>query len=163
MTVAFQHAPHLLFALPGQEEFTSAFAIDCMHVAQVLEVGTLTTVPLAPPVVRGIINHNGRIVAAIEPGPLLGLVASPTTQAQLILLRRDGPRKSSIGLMVESVREIVPRTFLEQVDIKAGPCIAYVAQWKRRLIHVINLEPLLERLGRQFNPRDRGEPLGVVL
>lgn len=163
MSVLPQHSPHVLFDVCGQEAGTGAFAIDCTHVAQVIEVGALTTVPLAPPVVRGIINHNGRIVAAIEPGPLLGLVEKPSTAAQLILLRREGPRKSSIGLLVESVREIVPRMFLEQVDIKAGPCIAYVAQWKRRLIHVINLEPLLERLGRQFNPRDRGEPLGVVL
>jgi chemotaxis signal transduction protein len=161
--IAAPELPHLTFELGLANGATADFALDVAQVAQVLEASVPTLVPLAPDVVRGIINHHGRIVTAVDPAMLLGLPRQAASVGQVILLRREGSRKANLGLVVGRVREIVPKAQLERVEVRAGPCISWVAKLKRRLIHVVSLEPLLDGLGQQFSPRERGEPLGVEL
>lgn len=158
--------PHVIFEV-GMPAGVAAFGIDAAMVMQVIDVETLTPVPLAPPMVHGILNHNGRIVTVIDPAPLLGLEGASCGIEQVIILRREGRSKGHVGLLVLRIGEILAKSSLERVDVQAGPCVAWVARAKHRLIHIIDLEALFEKLGHQFGPPERGLPdqtaLGVDL
>ena len=50
------------------------YGVDVAQVQEVLRYQSMTRVPLAPPVVRGLINLRGQIVTALELRRLLGLL-----------------------------------------------------------------------------------------
>ena len=152
--------PHLVFelGLPGGH---AVYALDALSVLQVVELSQVTPVPLAPPPVRGIMNHHGRIVTVVDPAPLLALPQQGQESAQVVILRRDGRRSGHLGLLAWRIFEIVAKLSLERVDVSTGPYVAWVAQAKKRLIHVIDLEALLQGLGHQFGPLGQNDHLGV--
>jgi purine-binding chemotaxis protein CheW len=152
-------APVLIFEVGGQETNggSGTFGLQVLNVLQVIEVVTVSPVPLAPGVVRGIINHNGRIVTVVDPAPILGLSAQTQAPTNVVILRRERRTKGNVGLQVLRIREIVAASTLEKVDVQAGPCVGWVARAKRRLIHIVELEPLLERLGHEFGSPERGD------
>ncbi len=49
------------------------FGIDVMQVQEIIRYQTLTPVPLAPPVIEGLINLRGQIITAIDLRRRLGL------------------------------------------------------------------------------------------
>ena len=155
--------PHIVFEL-GPHPGLAGFAMEVGSVLRVIDLDVIVPVPLAPGPVRGIMNHNGRIVTLVDPAPLLGLPQQPVGgPAQVLLLRRDERRKGNLGLLVRSIHEIVSRSALERVEVQAGPCVSWVANVKHRLIHVVDLEPLLHGLSELFGAEERNEPLGVGL
>jgi chemotaxis signal transduction protein len=148
--------PYLVFELtsPGERRNgADSFALELGHVLQVVETPELTRVPLAPPVIEGIVNHHGRIVTVFDPAPLLGLEAQPQAAAQVVIIRRpDG--SGNVGLKTARIREIVTANLLEAVDVPAGPCVGWVARKDTRLIHVIAPVPFIEELVKRFGGND---------
>ena len=129
-----------------------AYGILLTQVLQVLESSAISPVPLAPPLILGIMNHHGRIVTVVDPAPVVGTVAGDldTPETRVILLRQGQRSTGNVGLRVARVREIVPYRELKEADVPVGPCVSWVAQHGRRLINILRVEALLEGLAREF-------------
>jgi len=154
----------LVFDIGGESSGASSgtFALDVSGVVQVIEPDSIAHVPLAPSVVLGILNHHGRIITVLDPAPLLGLVAQRGPASQVVILRHGLRGNPNLGLQVVRSHGIVSRAELDEADVIAGECIAWVARSGRRLINIIELEPLLQRLSRLFGSVESREPLQGV-
>ena len=101
--------------------------VDVLSVQEVIRHHAMTTVPLAPTVVRGLINLRGQIVMAIDLRHRLGLPErGDDTMSMNVVVRTDeGP----ISLLVDEIGDVIevpvgefeppPRTF-------SGPARALV-------------------------------------
>jgi hypothetical protein len=52
---------YLTFMLGGE-----VFAIGILHIKEIIEYGQLTTVPMMPPFIRGVINLRGAVVPVVD-------------------------------------------------------------------------------------------------
>lgn len=81
------------------------FGVDVRHVQEVIRYQEMTTVPLAPPTVRGLINLRGQIVTAIDMRARLGLPPS-TSAAQpmnVVAKTTDGV----VSLLVDDIGDVL--------------------------------------------------------
>ena len=100
---------YLTFLLGGE-----MFAIEILNVREIIEYGALTTVPMMPPFIRGVINLRGAVVPVID---LSVRFARPpvevTRRTCIIIIEIDNAgEKQDIGVVVDSVSEVL--------DIPAG-------------------------------------------
>lgn len=81
------------------------FGVDVRRVQEVLRFQRMTPVPLAPPVVEGLINLRGQIVTALDLRRRLDLADRPAgRQPMNIVVRSDeGP----VSLLVDEIGEVV--------------------------------------------------------
>ncbi|MEE8409260.1 MAG: chemotaxis protein CheW [Myxococcota bacterium] len=148
-------------ARPGAA--AGAYGIDVTQVLMVLEPGNVSSVPLAPEIVIGIMNHHGRIVTVVDPTAILGMRAQDLEgpDTRVILLRQGQRNTGNVGLRVARVREIMPIAELKRAtacDHAAGPCVGWVAQHGRRLINILRVDAFLEGLAREFGSSSAREP-----
>lgn len=97
-------AQYLTFAL-GEE----VFAMDIRTVREIIQYGVLTTVPLMPGFVRGVINLRGSVVPVIDLHVRFGHAAAKVEDKTCIVVFdtvRDGERVE-LGLLVDSVSAVV--------------------------------------------------------
>ncbi|GAA6142531.1 chemotaxis protein CheW [Hydrogenophaga sp. 5NK40-0174] len=89
----------------GQE----TFAMNIGSVREIIQYGSITSVPLMPEFVRGVINLRGAVVPVIDLhsrfGRSLGQVGKKTCVV-IFDASRNGER-AEIGLLVDSVSEVV--------------------------------------------------------
>lgn len=81
------------------------FGIDVLQVQEVLRFQQMTRVPLAPDVIRGLINLRGQIVAAIDLRERLGLEPRPDGQdpMNVIVRTEDG----AVSLLVDDIGDVL--------------------------------------------------------
>jgi len=97
-------AQYLTFAL-GDE----VFAMDIRTVREIIQYGAMTTVPLMPAFVRGVINLRGAVVPVIDLQARFGRPAADVSKKTCIVIfdsMRDGERVE-LGLMVDAVSEVI--------------------------------------------------------
>ena len=97
-------AQYLTFAL-GDE----VFAMDIRTVREIIQYGAMTTVPLMPDFVRGVINLRGAVVPVIDLHARFGRPAAKVSKKPCIVIfdaMRDGERVE-LGLMVDAVSEVI--------------------------------------------------------
>jgi len=97
-------AQYLTFAL-GKE----VFAMDIRTVREIIQHGTMTTVPLMPVFVRGVINLRGAVVPVIDLHARFGRPPAAVGKKTCIVIFdaiRDGERVE-LGLMVDAVSEVI--------------------------------------------------------
>lgn len=81
------------------------FGVPVTVVQEVLRFQAVTRVPLAPPVVRGLINLRGQIVTAIDLRRRLGLPdRAPDRRPMNVVLRID---ESAVSLLVDEIGEVM--------------------------------------------------------
>ena len=81
------------------------FGVPVTVVQEVLRFQAMTRVPLAPPVVRGLINLRGQIVTAIDLRRRLGLPdRSPDRRPMNVVLRIE---ESAVSLLVDEIGEVM--------------------------------------------------------
>ena len=153
-----RQGPFLLFevgALGAEaEDGTGTFGLEVDNVFQVIEPGHLSNVPMAPAVVLGIMSHHGRIITVVDPAPILGLAPQGSPVAQIVILKLSKRGPVNLGIQVLKSHGIVPRAELEEVTVPGGPTVRWVAKRGKRLIHIIEADSLVERLGREFGTMD---------
>lgn len=121
------HAPALLGA-PGTEQgqylvFTLAaesFAIDILHIKEIIEFGALTEVPMMPEAVRGVINIRGAVVPVIDLAALFGRGRSAVgrrTCTVIVDFDKSGERHE-VGVVVDAVNEVIE---IAPADIEPPP------------------------------------------
>lgn len=84
--------------------------VDLGHVREILEIGTLTPVPLMPAFVRGVMNLRGAVVPVIDLGTRIGLEVtrlgrrSCIVMVDLPLAHRSATQ--AMGMLVDAVEEV---------------------------------------------------------
>jgi len=101
-------AQFLTFAL-GDE----VFAMDIRSVREIIQVGPMTTVPLMPAFVRGVINLRGAVVPVIDLHARFGRTPGRVGKKSCVVIfdaqgqAGQGGERVELGLMVDAVSEVV--------------------------------------------------------
>ena len=85
------------------------FAIEIRDIKEIIEYGSLTTVPMMPQFVRGVINLRGRVVPVIDLSVRFGRNATETTKRTctvIIEVHVEG-QAIDIGILVDAVSEVL--------------------------------------------------------
>src|SRR5262249_14534643 len=81
------------------------FGLDVLKVQEIIRYQEMTRVPLAPPVVRGLINLRGQIVTAIDLRRRLGLEDRPADQQPLnVVVQSDD---GAVSLLVDEIGDVL--------------------------------------------------------
>jgi len=83
--------------------------MDIRTVREIIQVGPMTTVPLMPGFVRGVINLRGAVVPVIDLQARFGRAPAPLSKKTCVVIfdaLRDGERVE-LGLMVDAVSEVI--------------------------------------------------------
>lgn len=104
---------HLTFLLGGE-----MFAIPILNIKEIIEYGHLTTVPMMPAFIRGVINLRGSVVPVVDLAVRFGRKASDITRRTCIVIIEieSGDEKQDVGVVVDTVNEVleIPRAEIEQ-------------------------------------------------
>lgn len=94
----------LTFLLGGE-----MFAIGILNIKEIIEYGNLTTVPMMPEFVRGVINLRGRVVPVIDLSVRFGRKVAGITKrtCNVILEVESGDERLDIGVVVDAVSEVL--------------------------------------------------------
>lgn len=98
-------AQFLTFVL-GEE----VFALDIRSVREIIQVGPMTTVPLMPAFVRGVINLRGAVVPVIDLHARFGRGAARLGKKSCIVIfdaQGAGGERVELGLLVDAVSEVI--------------------------------------------------------
>jgi purine-binding chemotaxis protein CheW len=81
------------------------FGLDVLKVQEIIRYQEMTRVPLAPPVVRGLINLRGQIVTAIDLRRRLELSDRPADQVPLnVVVQTDD---GAVSLLVDEIGDVL--------------------------------------------------------
>ena len=95
---------YLTFMLGGE-----VFAIGILHIKEIIEYGQLTTVPMMPTFIRGVINLRGSVVPVIDLSVRFGRAPVEVTRRTCIVIIEinNGDEHQDIGVVVDSVSEVL--------------------------------------------------------
>lgn len=99
-----EEAQYLTFLL-GSE----MFAIDILGIKEIIEYGSLTSVPMMPDFIRGVINLRGAVVPVVDLAARFGRQASAVTRRScIVIIEADNEgEKQDIGVVVDAVSEVL--------------------------------------------------------
>ena len=99
-----EEVQYLTFTL-GKE----MFAIGILNIKEILEYGQLTTVPMMPMFIRGVINLRGAVVPVVDLGARFGGSQSEITKRTCIVIIEVCVDDSTqdIGVVVDAVSEVL--------------------------------------------------------
>ena len=104
---------YLTFLLGGE-----MFAIPILNIKEIIEYGNLTTVPMMPAFIRGVINLRGSVVPVVDLAVRFGRKAGDVTRRTCIVIIEieSGDEKQDVGVVVDTVNEVleIPRNEVEQ-------------------------------------------------
>jgi purine-binding chemotaxis protein CheW len=81
------------------------FGLDVLKVQEIIRYQEMTGVPLAPPVVRGLINLRGQIVTALDLRRRLELHDRPADQLPVnVVIRTDD---GAVSLLVDEIGDVL--------------------------------------------------------
>src|SRR5215471_19066714 len=120
------------------------FGVEVHKVQEVIRYQEMTRVPLAPPVVRGLINLRGQIVTALDLRRRLELDDRPADQlpVNVVVQTDDG----AVSLLVDEIGDVLPvpeRLFErppETLKGKARELIRGAYKLLDRLLHILDTE-----------------------
>jgi purine-binding chemotaxis protein CheW len=92
------------------------FGIDVGHVQEVFRYQNMTQVPLAPAVIRGLINLRGQIVTALDLRSRLGLAPRPAEQTPMNVVVRSG--RDAVSFLVDAIEDVLE---VDEQDFEAPP------------------------------------------
>lgn len=84
-------------------------AINILDVKEIIEINTITRVPMTPQYIRGVINLRGNVVPVIDLSARLGRECSEVTKRTCIVLVQVEHNDESqlLGMLVDAVDEIL--------------------------------------------------------
>lgn len=105
----------LTFLLGGE-----AFAIAILRIKEIIEYGSLTTVPMMPAFVRGVINLRGAVVPVVDLQARFGRTCPPVSKRTCIVIVEIASQDEVqvVGLVVDQVNEVVE---IPAADIEPVP------------------------------------------
>jgi purine-binding chemotaxis protein CheW len=127
------------------------FGIEVLQVQEVIRFQEMTRVPLASPVIKGLINLRGQIVTAIDLRRGLELGDRPEGSLPMNVVVRTGD--GAVSLLVDEIGDVVnvePDTFERPPETLAGiarDLISGVYKLKERLLLVMDTEKAVNLSG----------------
>lgn len=127
------------------------FGIEVQQVQEVIRSQEMTCVPLAPDVLRGLINLRGQIVAAIDMRSRLGLPVRPPEEDPMNMIVRSDD--GAVSLLVDEIGDVlhVHADSYEPVPETMAPNLRQlvdgVYKLDGRLLLVLNTERTLQLQG----------------
>ena len=114
-TSAPETRQYLTFSLAGEH-----FAVGTLSVKEIIEYGQLTTVPMMPPSIRGVINLRGAVVPVIDLGARFGGRRTEVGRRTCIVILEveHGEEQQVIGVVVDAVNEVLE---IAPADIEPPP------------------------------------------
>lgn len=85
------------------------FAIGILRIKEIIEYDGLTTVPMMPECIKGVINLRGAVVPVLDLATRFGRAPAPPTRRTCIVIvetESDGVRQD-IGVIVDAVNEVL--------------------------------------------------------
>lgn len=85
------------------------FAIDIRHIREIIEYEDVTTVPMMPAFLKGVINLRGRVVPVIDLAVRFGRSSTAIRRRTCIVIIEigDSDSKQDLGVLVDTVNEVV--------------------------------------------------------
>ena len=127
------------------------FGVEVLKVQEVIRYQEMTPVPLAPAVVRGLINLRGQIVTAIDLRKALGVGDRSADQLPMnVVVRTDD---GVVSLLVDEIGDVInaePNTYERTPDTLSpskGELINGVYKLKDRLMLVMDIEKAVNLVG----------------
>lgn len=113
--VAEELQQYLTFMLSGE-----TFAIGILHIKEIIEYGQLTTVPMMPSSIRGVINLRGAVVPVVDLTSRFGGKRSELTRRSCIVILELSVEDETqvIGIVVDAVNEVLE---IAAADIEPPP------------------------------------------
>ena len=98
------------------------YAIDTLCVREIIEYGQVTTVPMMPDFIRGVINLRGSVVPVIDLQARFckGATQHGSRTCIVILEMVQAGESQVLGIVVDSVNEVIE---IELAEIKPAPAI----------------------------------------
>lgn len=122
----------------------SVFGVPVSQVQEVLRYQPMTLVPLAPPVVRGLLNLRGQIVMAVDLRRRLGFATRPPAdQPMNVVVRTADGVVSFLVDEIGDVIEVSDSTLEKPPETLQGPARALifgVHKLEGRLLHMLDPE-----------------------
>ncbi len=115
MSIDASPAQYLTFNL-GDE----VFAMDIRTVREIIQHAAMTTVPMMPDFLRGVINLRGAVVPVIDLQARLGRACTTVGKKTCVVIfdaSTEG-EKSELGLLVDAVSEVIE---IAPADIEEPP------------------------------------------
>ncbi len=108
-----QDGQYLTFMLNGE-----MFAMGILAIKEIIEYGNLTTVPMMPAFVRGVINVRGSVVPVVDLAARFGRRNSDITRRSCIIIIEVNTaqgEEQDIGVLVDAVSAVmeIPKTEIE--------------------------------------------------
>jgi purine-binding chemotaxis protein CheW len=98
--MADEHHQYCTFYVDGH-----FFGLDVLHVQEIIRYQEMTRVPLASPVVRGLINLRGQIVTALDLRRRLELTERPADQQPInVVVQTDD---GAVSLLVDEIGDVL--------------------------------------------------------
>ena len=115
VVVQKEEAQYLTFLL-GSE----MFAIDILGIKEIIEYGNLTSVPMMPAFIRGVINLRGAVVPVVDLSARFGRAATEVTRRSCIVIieTESEADKHDIGVVVDAVSEVLE---IPEAEIEPAP------------------------------------------
>jgi purine-binding chemotaxis protein CheW len=148
---ASQNAQFLTFVV-GRESFAAAISA----IREIIEVPSLTAMPLVPDFVRGVINLRGAVVPVLDLATRLELGRTEMARRTCIVVvevagqeSNGAPATQVLGLLVDAVNEVLE---IAAVQIEPAPALGNripaefirgVAKVNKRLLVVLELARVL--------------------
>lgn len=103
-TAAAPAGQYLTFVLGGE-----VFALGILAIKEIIEYSDLTTVPMTPQYVRGVINLRGAVVPVLDLLVRFARQPSPVTKRTCIVIVEinAGGERHDIGLVVDAVNAVL--------------------------------------------------------
>jgi len=94
----------LTFTLGGE-----VYAIEILSIREIIDYGNLTTVPMMPAFIRGVINLRGSVVPVVDLAARFGGEPAEITKRTGIIIIEivDGETTMNIGAVVDGVNEVL--------------------------------------------------------
>lgn len=143
----------LTFTLGGE-----VYAIEILSIREIIDYGNLTTVPMMPALIRGVINLRGSVVPVVDLAARFeGEPAEITKRTGIIIIEIvDGETTMNIGVVVDGVNEVLE---IPPGDIEPAPSFGA----RIRTDFIKGMGKVRSRNGREGAPGDKGDGKFLVL
>ena len=129
------------------------YAVGILHIKEIIEYGSLATVPMMPDCVRGVINLRGAVVPVMDLSARFGRAPSTIGKRSCIVIveteGEEGEAKQVLGMLVDAVNAVVE---IAAADIEPAPSfgtrirpdfIAGMGKYNGRFIILLDLARVL--------------------
>ncbi len=105
----------LTFQLAGE-----VYGVDILDIREIIDYGNLTSVPMMPEFIAGVINLRGAVVPVVSLASRFGQTPTEINKRTSIVIIevREGDTTSEMGIIVDTVNEVMD---IQPEDIAAPP------------------------------------------